>query len=164
MKCKECNCLYTKVYVGGTYEYWCHGVKVPFVIKDINQECTEYKTTILKIKEDIDSMETYCKQNPYVDDDGIYVPLHDRVKVGTMSAYKNLIPKEVFVEAYEKWISPAKYEPVKEAPLHPDTPKWQICSDGYYPYCPICNEEPPSGNMTRYCPNCGTRLKDYKEK
>ena len=160
MKCKECNNCKQGYFESRPYSYVCIGAKVPFIIDDIEHECTEY-IFIREVKED---METYCKQNPYVDDDGIYVPLQDRVKVGTMSAYKNLIPKEIFVEAYEKWISPAKYEPVKEAPLSPDAPKWQICVDGYYPYCPICNAEPPSGHMTRHCPNCGTRLKDYKEK
>lgn len=37
----------------------------------------------------------------------------------------------------------------------PRKSKWEICSDGYYPYCPKCMKEPPSGIMTKYCPNCG---------
>lgn len=36
--------------------------------------------------------------------------------------------------------------------------RWEICSDGYYPYCPKCMKEPPSGIMTNYCPNCGERM------
>jgi Zn finger protein HypA/HybF involved in hydrogenase expression len=40
--------------------------------------------------------------------------------------------------------------------------KWNINSDGYYPYCSCCKEEPPSGIMTKYCPNCGARM-DLKE-
>ena len=36
--------------------------------------------------------------------------------------------------------------------------KWVICSDGYYPYCSKCKEEPKGGNMTSYCPNCGAKM------
>ena len=40
--------------------------------------------------------------------------------------------------------------------------KWEICSDGYYPYCTNCNKEPPSGEMTDYCPNCGYCMRGDK--
>ena len=33
--------------------------------------------------------------------------------------------------------------------------RWLINSDGYYPYCSVCKEEPKNGIMTHYCPNCG---------
>lgn len=33
--------------------------------------------------------------------------------------------------------------------------KWIISSDGYYPYCSNCNQEPKSGKMEEKCPNCG---------
>lgn len=36
--------------------------------------------------------------------------------------------------------------------------KWLINSDGYYPYCSECKEEPKSGIMTHYCPNCGAKM------
>ena len=36
--------------------------------------------------------------------------------------------------------------------------RWLINSDGYYPYCSVCKEEPKSGIMTHYCPNCGCRM------
>ena len=39
--------------------------------------------------------------------------------------------------------------------------KWLINPDGYYPYCSECKEEPESGKMTKYCPNCGTRMDLY---
>lgn len=35
---------------------------------------------------------------------------------------------------------------------------WEICSDGYYPYCSACKSEPPSGKMTKFCPECGRRM------
>ena len=36
--------------------------------------------------------------------------------------------------------------------------KWIICSDGYYPYCSECKEEPEDGNMTSVCPHCGIKM------
>ncbi|MBR0537483.1 MAG: hypothetical protein IJK40_04985 [Clostridia bacterium] len=36
---------------------------------------------------------------------------------------------------------------------------WQIGSDGWYPFCPRCKQEPGSGNMTPYCPYCGLKLR-----
>ena len=37
--------------------------------------------------------------------------------------------------------------------------KWLINSDGYYPYCSECKEEPPSGKMTDFCPKCGADMR-----
>ncbi len=36
--------------------------------------------------------------------------------------------------------------------------EWNINSDGYYPYCSICGEEPKDGAITDICPNCGADL------
>lgn len=35
---------------------------------------------------------------------------------------------------------------------------WLINSDGYYPYCSVCGEEPHGGKMTKHCPNCGAEM------
>lgn len=35
--------------------------------------------------------------------------------------------------------------------------KWVICSDGYYPYCSNCREE-PKGGTSKFCPNCGAKM------
>lgn len=48
MKCKDCDACH-KVEIpntnsSGYYYYECRGVKNPFKINDINQECTEYKS------------------------------------------------------------------------------------------------------------------------
>lgn len=37
--------------------------------------------------------------------------------------------------------------------------RWIINSDGYYPYCSICKNEPQGRIMTDYCPNCGAKMK-----
>lgn len=45
----------------------------------------------------------------------------------------------------------ADVQPVKHG-------KWEICSDGYYPYCSNCKNEPQGREMTLFCPNCGARM------
>ena len=45
----------------------------------------------------------------------------------------------------------AEFQPVIHA-------KWEISSDGYYPYCKKCNARPENGKMTKYCPNCGAKM------
>ena len=35
---------------------------------------------------------------------------------------------------------------------------WIICSDGYYPYCSRCKEEPSGRKMTKYCDHCGAKM------
>jgi hypothetical protein len=41
--------------------------------------------------------------------------------------------------------------------------EWIICSDGYYPYCSECKNEPKNGVMTEYCPHCGAKMKGGAE-
>ena len=47
-------------------------------------------------------------------------------------------------------------EQVDAVPVVPG--RWLINSDGYYPYCSECKEEPKNGIMTHYCPNCGAKM------
>lgn len=44
------------------------------------------------------------KQEPYVDDKGIWVPVHEYAPEGMVSNYRLIISKEMFIEAYNKWI------------------------------------------------------------
>ena len=46
----------------------------------------------------------YTQHFPYVGDDAIYVPVESVTRSDLMTAYKALITKELFVEAYNKWI------------------------------------------------------------
>lgn len=63
---------------------------------------------------------------------------------------------EIFIErlAYEPTIDPESLRPHGE---------WVVCSDGYYPYCSECKEEPKGGAMTNYCPNCGAVMQGVKD-
>ena len=42
--------------------------------------------------------------------------------------------------------------------------KWEISSDGYYPYCSHCKTEPENGVMSKYCPNCGAKMRRSDDK
>jgi hypothetical protein len=46
----------------------------------------------------------YIRQEPYVNDYGIYVPDKEYVPEDCVSAYRCVMTKEMFVEAYNKWI------------------------------------------------------------
>lgn len=46
----------------------------------------------------------YIKQEPRIDDEGIWIPCEDYVLKGFEASYKLVISKEMFVEAYNKWI------------------------------------------------------------
>lgn len=48
----------------------------------------------------------YIRQEPYIDDNGIYVPDKEYVPVGCASIYHCIMTKEMFIEAYNRWIKP----------------------------------------------------------
>ena len=52
----------------------------------------------------------YVKQEPYVGEDGIYMPINSYVPEGTESTYKLIITKKMFIEAYNKWIKGTEHE------------------------------------------------------
>ena len=87
---------------------------------------------------DADELIKKFKRLRYNDDSYI------RTKLITETLH-NLVP-EVIAEQ-----PTIEAEPVKRG-------RWEICPDGYYPYCSNCNGEPPSGKMTDFCPNCGVRM------
>lgn len=91
MKCRDCSACYKGFFESKPEAYVCIGVPEPFVIDDINVECTEYpgKNKIIPSE----------PAKPYVGDDGIYIPDSDDSRYCRM-----LISKELFIEAYNKWI------------------------------------------------------------
>lgn len=46
----------------------------------------------------------YVKQEPHVDDEGIWAPIEEHVRAGMVSNCRLVISKEMFIEAYNKWI------------------------------------------------------------
>lgn len=41
--------------------------------------------------------------------------------------------------------------------------KWLINSDGYYPYCSNCKNEPTSRVMTDFCDHCGADMRGEQD-
>ena len=56
------------------------------------------------------SQRKYIKQEPYVNDEGIWIPIQEYIQEGYAAAYQCLITKELFVEAYNKWIKNSEGE------------------------------------------------------
>lgn len=52
----------------------------------------------------------YIKHEPYVGEEAIYIPAVPWAAKGEMVPYKALITKDLFVEAYNKWIKNATAE------------------------------------------------------
>lgn len=48
--------------------------------------------------------EMYKQNYPYVGDDGFYYPLEPYSKNGCEPYYRCLMTKDMFIEAYNKWI------------------------------------------------------------
>ena len=99
MKCINCDYCKKGWYKVEPEKYVCIGVKHPFIISDINKECTEYQWNEIKTGEAHGSEPAKA----FVDDDGIYVPSTVDSRYHTM-----LISRDLFVEAYNKWIKEEK--------------------------------------------------------
>ena len=83
-------------------KYACIGVKEPFVIGDLNVECPVYPEYRKQVtKHEVKTLRLDGKTyDPYVGDDGIYCP----IAIGNSIYYQRIIPKDLFVEAYNRWI------------------------------------------------------------
>ena len=64
MKCKDCGCCHKGWFPNRPDAYVCTGVKVPFVIDDINNECTEYVDRAASDKVEIRRC-PYCNESYY---------------------------------------------------------------------------------------------------
>lgn len=85
IKCSKCGI--DMIHIGGN-RWYCPKCESKF---------SELK--VLKMAEP-----KYIKQEPYIDDTGIWTPVHSYVPEGQASSYQMVISKELFVEAYNKWI------------------------------------------------------------
>lgn len=81
---------------------------------------------------------------------------HDEYEITFGSKYKE---KTKIVEKVCKWIIDKLVQSEDDIAIVRHG-RWIICSDGYYPYCSECKEEPKSGDMTNYCPHCGAKMGD----
>lgn len=46
----------------------------------------------------------YVKTKPFVGENGIYMPINDYAPEGCLPSCRMILSKEMFVEAYNKWI------------------------------------------------------------
>lgn len=101
MNCIDCEACAKGWFPSKPEAYVCIGVPEPFVINDIYSECTEYpekrKSNIVTVLKPF--IEEQKPVQSYVDDDGIYIPYEY-----DPTYHRMLISKELFVEAYNKWI------------------------------------------------------------
>lgn len=64
-----------------------------------NNNCKSYFNTL-------DNNSFYIEQKPYVDDKAIWAPDRHFILEGSPSHYHPIISKEMFCEAYDKWVAP----------------------------------------------------------
>ena len=70
-----------------------------------------------------------------------------------ITSYTNQLGKTPTLETLQE-----AYKLIEEYDRERPTAHWDISCDGFYPFCSHCKQEPPHGTMTKYCPNCGSRI------
>lgn len=73
------------------------------------------------------------------------VRLYDEIAPTISGGYKRDISE------LDHLVFDSKREESKEKTAH-----WDICCDGYYPFCSHCGEA--AQHMSRFCPNCGRKM------
>ena len=52
----------------------------------------------------LNELTVWLKTQPKIDDEGIWMPTNDFVPENCETGYKLVMTKEIFIEAYNKWI------------------------------------------------------------
>lgn len=86
MKCSKCDT--DMIHLGGEHWYC--------------PACEKTRMAKLKI-----AGPKFIKQEPYIDDEGIWVPVEAYAPEGVASNYICIFSKGLFIEAYNKWIKDA---------------------------------------------------------
>lgn len=117
--------------------------------------------------DEVDNVEIYYKRSDNIDENITEDALNECTKELLKEYLKT---HKQLIEIYEN-IDNAEYmNKLKEAKFHlipnlgDDLGKWQINSDGYYPYCPDCFYEPYDyvkliGKLPAICLNCKKDMK-----
>lgn len=104
MKCRDCDYKMEGFFACESDKYACIGVKEPFILDSLDNECPAYPEyrEYSKVK-----TATIAEPKPakaYVGDNGIYVPSRYDSRL-----HEILISRELFVEAYNKGIKNDSY-------------------------------------------------------
>ena len=105
MKCKDCDCAVKGFFACKPDKYVCIGVQEPFILDSLNEECPaypEYRDNVSAVK--VATIAEPKSAKAYVGNDGIYVPSRYDSRL-----HELLISRELFVEAYNKWIKNGSY-------------------------------------------------------
>lgn len=94
----------------------------------------------------------WIKQEHRVFEDGIYAPCEEYALEGN-EFYKLVIPREIFIEAYNKWIAPVVHAKWCEINSYDDLDSI-IFTVRYF--CSNCKCE--EDYQSDYCPNCGAKM------
>jgi hypothetical protein len=86
------------------------------------------------------------------------IPLDDLVDVFAEVPTADVVERSSFEQVSEKYLSYQQKHLAGEY-IKAKHGEWRIHSDGYFPYCSHCCEEPQSGLLTKYCSNCGAEMK-----
>ena len=114
MKCKDCDSCRKGFWASKPDAYICIGVQEPFEILDIESECTEYARQSQVTQSTFIKKPVFIKQHLYIDENGIYMPVNEYVHEGCEGSYRLVLSKEMFVEAYNKWIKDSHIPLYKE--------------------------------------------------
>lgn len=66
----------------------------------------------------------YIRQEPYVNDHGIYIPDKEYVPDDCVSTYRCIMTKEMFIDAYNRWIKPEYKAPFPTFSCDDDADCW----------------------------------------
>lgn len=83
--------------------------------------------------------------------------INEHLELVTSGLGSDSIAKKIYKTAYNHVIDVINILPA----IQPEQKigHWIICSDGYYPYCSQCLNEPKNRIMTKYCGECGAKMK-----
>lgn len=105
----------------------------------------------------------------FIEDKGLGFCLGNVIKYVSRAGKKHSVGKsnkEKEIEDLKKarWYLDRRIKELEESETetieneHIKTAHWIISSDGYYPYCSNCKNEPNGKEMTEYCPKCGYKM------
>ena len=70
----------------------------------MSNDSNKTKVGVLEVKDSAIIGNKYVKNEPFVNEDGIYIPVEPYTLEGVSPSYRLIMSKEIFIEAYNKFI------------------------------------------------------------